>query len=356
MAASAYVSNRRADDLSGLTAKLAADLRENIRGFAAAPPFSPPWVSVARRIASVATIVETERQLALAGGGAKADGTLWEGEEWALRFLLEEGKINVSVRIGEEYVRARSEAFLEGTAGTGTGSGSGAGAGAGEAGASDGKSSGDEGEDEAVCLDLERSLATVLSTAWAHREAAQVTEAPLAVSLLKGAMAAARAAPSTDSRACVSMTNFALRLWHSLGSCMLAAVGETKLVPDMVRRDVFGPELFAFILHRALACKGVENKTLLEGLAGMAAVMAGEEFSSAKGKLLSAHALVPLPPARGSGAGAGAGAGAIPPTFAAAGAEIKAALTSRFLSGSDTSARRQLRSLLDFVDAAGRRK
>ena len=70
--------------------KLAEDLRSDVKTLAlGAPIFSPDWREAARVIARIACISDTERALAEESSTSR---TLWEGEELALRFVLDEGK------------------------------------------------------------------------------------------------------------------------------------------------------------------------------------------------------------------------------------------------------------------------
>ena len=55
---------------------------------------SDPWFEMAEVFGRLATISDMESNLS----SAKNDCTLWETEEQALRFLLEDGKLNLCLR------------------------------------------------------------------------------------------------------------------------------------------------------------------------------------------------------------------------------------------------------------------
>ena len=82
------------DDFESLTERLAADLRTSIRALDNAPILSDAWFQMTETFGRVASITDMESKLA----GSKSDGTLWETEEQALRFLLEDGKLNLCLR------------------------------------------------------------------------------------------------------------------------------------------------------------------------------------------------------------------------------------------------------------------
>lgn len=55
---------------------------------------SDPWFEMAESFGRIANVSDMESKLP----SAKSDATLWETEEQALRFLLEDGKLNLCLR------------------------------------------------------------------------------------------------------------------------------------------------------------------------------------------------------------------------------------------------------------------
>ena len=89
-----YSSKEDADELGNLANKLALDLRKHIRGLGSFPILSPHWIEMADVLGRIANISDMESKLP----SAKDDATLWETEEQALRYLIEDGKLNLCLR------------------------------------------------------------------------------------------------------------------------------------------------------------------------------------------------------------------------------------------------------------------
>ena len=89
-----YSSKEEVDELGNLANKLALDLRKHIRSLGSFPVLSSPWVEMADVLGRIANISDMESKLP----SAKDDATLWETEEQALRYLIEDGKLNLCLR------------------------------------------------------------------------------------------------------------------------------------------------------------------------------------------------------------------------------------------------------------------
>ena len=92
--ATRYLGRNDGEGIEALSAKLSESLREAIRDLVLAPPLSDPWQSCSEKLLRVANVSEMEKRLKKEGA---PDSTLWEGEELALRYLLEDGKLNLCV-------------------------------------------------------------------------------------------------------------------------------------------------------------------------------------------------------------------------------------------------------------------
>lgn len=75
------------------------------------PILSDPWIEMAEVFGRIANISEVESNLP----SAKKDATLWETEEQALRFLLEDGKLNLCVRILVDFKFTQIESRRDGS-------------------------------------------------------------------------------------------------------------------------------------------------------------------------------------------------------------------------------------------------
>eukprot|EP01012_Entosiphon_sulcatum_P041682 TRINITY_DN55568_c0_g1_i1.p2 TRINITY_DN55568_c0_g1~~TRINITY_DN55568_c0_g1_i1.p2 ORF type:complete len:313 (-),score=70.02 TRINITY_DN55568_c0_g1_i1:1264-2151(-) len=84
--------------LEKMTKRLTADLRARVRRLAHCPPLSPDWAEMTdtlQHLASVATIEEKD--------ATKRDGSIWERDELCVRYIIEEGKINLLLRSLTEF-------------------------------------------------------------------------------------------------------------------------------------------------------------------------------------------------------------------------------------------------------------
>ena len=140
------------DSFGKLAAKLTADLRNHIRMMNSFPVMSPAWVKMTDDLERVSAVAEMERQLPK----DDKDATLWECEEQALRFILEDGKLNLCLRNLVDYKTFEREALGEG-----------------------------KRLKRSVRSTMDRfetSLGLTLKNAWRHVEALQTTDLPLLLS------------------------------------------------------------------------------------------------------------------------------------------------------------------------------
>jgi hypothetical protein len=75
------------------------------------PILSDPWFEMAEVFGRMATISDMESKLS---AGKNDSATLWETEEQALRFLLEDGKLMLCMRSLVEFKQAQTEARKRG--------------------------------------------------------------------------------------------------------------------------------------------------------------------------------------------------------------------------------------------------
>ena len=97
--ASRYTAQEKGDDLEDISTRLASDLRTQINSLSNCATFSPQWCEMANICGRIASISDIELSLS----ASKADGTLWETDEQALRFLVEDGKLNMLFRSLVEF-------------------------------------------------------------------------------------------------------------------------------------------------------------------------------------------------------------------------------------------------------------
>ena len=134
--------------LDELSKKLADDLRSQIRRLGNVPLFSEGWFDMANVFGRIANVSDMESKLA----EGKEDKTLWETEEQALRFLMEDGKLNLCLRNMVDFKLHQRRARVLG--------------------------SGPIFDFAKECDSFERGLGVVLRNAWMHVEAIQTTDLP----------------------------------------------------------------------------------------------------------------------------------------------------------------------------------
>ncbi len=142
-----YQSKSDVDSLEILSDKLKSDLRRHIRCIANFPVLSDAWCDMADTLGRVATVSEAEAKLPR----DHEDATLWETEEAALRYILEDGKLNLCLRNMVEYKQfERANSCIR-------------------------------KELVEKCDKFEMGLGLVLRNAWDHVEAIQTTDLPLLI-------------------------------------------------------------------------------------------------------------------------------------------------------------------------------
>jgi len=78
-------SESKNNDLEDISNRLASELRTKIRAMNAFEVFSRDWCNMAETCGRIAAISDVELSLS----ASKSDGTLWETDEQALRFITE---------------------------------------------------------------------------------------------------------------------------------------------------------------------------------------------------------------------------------------------------------------------------
>lgn len=143
-----YCSSKGGDDMGALSEKLSNDLRGHIRTMGNFPILSEPWCAMADVLGRLASVSDVESSLA----ASKEDATLWETEELALRYLLEDGKLNLCLRNLVEYKAYHCKNIVC-------------------------KGNNNISPDQIEkCDKFEKGMGVVLKNAWQHVEAVQTTD------------------------------------------------------------------------------------------------------------------------------------------------------------------------------------
>mmetsp|Transcript_4272 Transcript_4272/g.8517 ORF Transcript_4272/g.8517 Transcript_4272/m.8517 type:complete len:308 (-) Transcript_4272:1857-2780(-) len=81
--------------LDDLSRKLASDLRKHVRRLGPYSIFSREWLDMVDSLQHITNIALMEQRLPK----KSEEGTLWERDELTIRFVLEEGKLNLALRL-----------------------------------------------------------------------------------------------------------------------------------------------------------------------------------------------------------------------------------------------------------------
>ena len=95
-----YGASTDQDTLEELSKKLANDLRGHVRNLEKSALFSREWIHLTESLQHIATIAKMEHRLP----AENAASTLWEEDEVVVRFILEEGKLNMCLRYMNDFI------------------------------------------------------------------------------------------------------------------------------------------------------------------------------------------------------------------------------------------------------------
>jgi len=84
-----------------MSKKLSADLRNSVRQINNVPYLSNEWFSMVDTLAHISNIAQMEQQQ------PKRGGCLWDRDEYTVRFVIEEGKLNLCLRMLVEHTERR---------------------------------------------------------------------------------------------------------------------------------------------------------------------------------------------------------------------------------------------------------
>jgi len=151
----AYQDHADASDLELLSSKLSADLRSHVKSVQIESWGSGAWFQGHEHLKYVSSVAQMENKLRRS---KESNATLWESDEMATRYVVEEGKLNLLLRMLHEHksqAMSNADALRQ----------------AGEACGVDGPS---------VANSIERDAGTILRCGFAHVEAMQTVDLPLA--------------------------------------------------------------------------------------------------------------------------------------------------------------------------------
>ena len=250
---SQYAAKETSDDLGTLSDKLASDLRRSIRQLGSFPVLSEYWNQTADTFGRVATISDMESKLSASKTGA----TLWETEELALRYLLEDGKLNLTLRNLMDYKEYQRARFLES------------------------HNSGSPLKLPPQCDLFEKGVGVVLRNAWNHVEVLQTTDLPALLCYISDVLNFANENPDFQNNytSDLHQRQEVLVFYYMWGLFKnIEDIGEGRVMPVVRSRGLFALGVKWLVrYHRCLLSTHV-----LKAAESLALIADSEDFSTYK--------------------------------------------------------------------------
>ncbi|GMI00144.1 hypothetical protein TrST_g4289 [Triparma strigata] len=249
-----YSTKNDLDSLEGLSSKLAADLRRHIRCIANFPVLSDSWCDMADTLGRIATVSDAEAKLPKESENA----TLWETEEAALRYVLEDGKLNLCLRNMVEYKQFERDQLST-------------------------NNSGIRPEHVSKMDKFEMGLGVVLRNAWTHVEAVQTTDIPLLIGYCEEVLkfglenkefVQKRANDDTFGRRQEILT------MHYIAGLIqqVDEVGEDRLMPLFKEKKLFS----LMLTFMNMWSEAMDEKNLQVAAEGLSLIIETEDFATFK--------------------------------------------------------------------------
>ena len=244
-----YSSKAESDALEDLSKKLADDLRKHIRKLASFPLFADAWFEMADVLGRVANVSDMESKLA----DGKEDKTLWETEEQALRFLLEDGKLNLCLKNLIEFKQHQRRARTVG--------------------------SGPIFDFAAECDKFERGLGIILRNAWSHVEALQTSDLTGLINHIADVIEGALESPDVLKFHCITgdlHQRQEIVVFYYLFDVMrhLDEIGESRVMPTIRERGMF---MSSILLIKSVQ-SGVLAIHIMKAISGLSLMTETEDF------------------------------------------------------------------------------
>ena len=239
------------DGLEELSKKLAEDLRKQMRKLGSVPLFSEAWFEMADVFGRMAMVSDMESKLA----AGKEDKTIWETEEQALRFLMEDGKLNLCLRNLIDFKLHQRRARIIGA--------------------------GPIFDFKLECDKFERGLGVVLKNAWLHIEALQTTDLTALINHIADTLENALEAPDVLAERCTGPEFHQLQdvlVFYYLHSILkhVEDIEERRVMPLMRERGVF--MLGVKVISKIHSCL-ISSHTLI-AVGAMSMMTETEDFST----------------------------------------------------------------------------
>uniref|UniRef100_K3X8B5 Uncharacterized protein n=1 Tax=Globisporangium ultimum (strain ATCC 200006 / CBS 805.95 / DAOM BR144) TaxID=431595 RepID=K3X8B5_GLOUD len=240
-----YAPKRERDTFEELSGKLTADLRTHVRFMADYPVLSDDWNQMAEQIGRIGDITEMERSLP-----KQQDATLWECEEIALRYLLEDGKLNLCLRNLVDYNEYLKRMLERGPVKEST---------------------------METMHKFERGMGLTLKNAWLHAEAVQTTDIPLLIEYIHNIFSYCIENPDYLAGKKLDNCQEVTVIHFLLGLCkQLDAIDESRIMPLIVEKRIFS----LLAIHLSANFHLLSSTDVAVGVETLALLCSTEDFQS----------------------------------------------------------------------------
>lgn len=197
------------DNLEELSNRLTQDLRAHIRYLNDYPIFSVEWNQMAQGLGRIGNICEMEAKMPK----KNENETLWDGEEVALRYILEDGKLNLCLRelvkFQEFMATGRSETVQVPNA-------------------------------KELLTTFETGLVLLLKNAWLHCEAVQTTDIHLLLEYIGSVMDFSFNRPDLVANKKFQHSSELMVVYFIMGLMKwIDDLGESRVMPLIIQNEIF---------------------------------------------------------------------------------------------------------------------
>lgn len=241
------------DAMDSLNERLAQDLRAQIRRLGCFPVYSPPWVEMVESLNHLARVSSMESDLPQ----AKEDATLWETDEAAVRYILEDGKLNLCARAMIEF-RANMHSEPDNASKLGF---------------------------EKAAGDFERGLGSLLRNAWLHIEAIQISDlTALGTHIAEVLQHGLKDDGKRIEEVCSNGTydevqeGYVLCYLHQILKD-IEAVGEIRIMPSIRAQGVF-MNVVRTLLHEKVRAGGLTPDNMAKAVEVLSFIVQTEDYAT----------------------------------------------------------------------------
>lgn len=220
-------------------------MRNHVRYMADYPVLTDDWIQMAEQIGRIGEITEMERTLP-----KEKDATLWECEEIALRYLLEDGKLNLCLRNLVDFNDYFKKMIHRGPVKDST---------------------------MEIMEKFEQGMGLTLRNAWMHSEAVQTTDLPLLIEYIHDVLNYSLENPDYMPNRKVANCQEISVIYFLLGLCkQLETIDESRIMPLLVEKRIFS----LLAVHLNSNYKLLAHEDISAGVEALSLICSSEDFQS----------------------------------------------------------------------------